>query len=45
MWSGGDVPGTTGQRARSERLGVVEEIGNDHFYEFVRERTARFACK
>ena len=37
MWGSGNIPGVTGERARFESLEVVDEVVDDHFYDFVRE--------
>ena len=38
MRDGSDVPGIAGERARFESWGVVNEMGDDNFHEFVREK-------
>ena len=31
------IPGAAGQRTRPESLEVTDEVGDDHFHDFVRE--------
>ena len=38
MRDGRDVPGIAGERARFETWKVIDEMGDDNFHEFVREK-------
>ena len=44
VWDRGDIPGVASQRIRLESARVVDEMGDDHFYDFVWERKMRFEC-
>lgn len=42
VWDRDEVPGIASQRTRLESATVEDEMGDDHFYDFVRERDGRF---
>ena len=34
-WGRNDIPGTAGQRTSLESIEVADEVGEDHFHDFV----------